>query len=147
MRSFLYAHPSTGRAVALLTNCDKGDAMKAAFLDPLLQSWTGIKPSKPQRLGAAVDPGPYAGIYENNADRYTVSAREGGLALQTQDKLSTFDNSNQERPATVLHPVGNDTFEGSRPGGSEMMIRFVRPDARGQMRFLASDERLLARAR
>lgn len=144
--SQLYAHPASGRAMALLTNCDKGDALRAAFLDPMLESWTGRKSSRPQRLGRAVDPKPYEGSYENNADRYIVTARDGGLALSTVDKLSTFDNSNQQRPATALYPVGNDTFEGMTATRSEVTIRFVRPDARGQMRFLASGARLLARS-
>ncbi|WP_129781791.1 serine hydrolase domain-containing protein [Peristeroidobacter soli] len=147
VRSQLYAHPASGRALALLTNCDKGEALKSAFLDPILESWTGIKHSRPHRLKGQVDPRPYQGTYENNADRYIVTAREGGLALRTADKLSTFDNSNQQRPAAALYPVGNDTFEGMTATGSELAIRFVRPDVRGQMRFLASGDRLLARSR
>lgn len=147
VRSQLYAHPASGRAMALLTNCDRGEALKRAFLDPILESWTGLKASRPHRLNGAVDPEPYQGSYENNADRYVVTAREGGLALSTLDKLSTFDNSKQQRPATALYPVGNDTFEGISASGSEVAIRFVRPDARGQMRFLASGDRLLARSR
>lgn len=146
VRSQLYAHPASGRALALLTNCDKGEALKRAFIEPILESWTGIKRSRPRRLKGAVDPGSYVGTYENNADRYIVAAREGGLILRILDKLSTFDNSNQQRPATALYPVGDDSFEGASAAGAEIAIRFVRPDARGQMRFLASGDRLLARS-
>ena len=146
VRSQLYAHPASGRAVVLLTNSQNGDALHAAFLDPIVASWTGIEPAKRHRVGGRADPGPYVGTYENNADRYTISAHESGLALRTYDKLSTYDNSNQERPATALYPVGDDTFEGNRADGSDVVMRFVRPDTRGQMRFLASGSRLLARS-
>jgi CubicO group peptidase (beta-lactamase class C family) len=147
VRSELCAHPASGRVAALLTNSDKGEALQAALLDPLVQSWTGLQPTKaPRRLTGPVDPGPYVGTYENNADRYMIAAREGGLALRTLDKLSTFDNSNPKRPDTMLYPVGDDTFEGTRSDGSNVALRFVRPDARGQMRFLATNEHLLARA-
>jgi hypothetical protein len=47
----------------------------------------------------------------------------------------------------MLHPVGDDTFEvgDTDPGRERRLIRFVRPDAGGRMRYLASWERLLAR--
>jgi CubicO group peptidase (beta-lactamase class C family) len=147
VRANLFAHPASGRAVALLTNCDKGAALISAFLDPILQSWTGIKPSIPQTTIGPVDPAPYVGIYENNVDRYIISSIDGGLALRIIDKIGTFDNSDQEVPATSLFPVGNDTFEGKagRPGGADMAIRFVRPGPDGQMKFLATAFHLLAR--
>jgi len=148
VHSQLYAHPASGRAVALLTNCDKGEALISAFLDPIVESWGAVKPSKPRRQTGPVDPKPYVGIYESNADRYIVTAREGGLALRTRDLIDTYDNSaNADSPATDLYPLGNDTFEGrdTLPGGSDIAIRFVRPDSGGRMRFLASWDRLLAR--
>lgn len=147
VRSELFAHPATGRVLALLTNCDKGGALTPAFLDPIIMSWTGIAAAPPSRRIRRVDTRPYLGTYENNADRYVVTAINGGLAMRTYDKLSTFDNSDQERPAKILFPVGNDTFEGTdaRPGAEAWAIRFVRPDQAGKMHFLASWGRLLAR--
>lgn len=148
VRSQVYAHPASGRVAVLLTNCDKGDALITAFLDPIVESWTGIKAAEPPRRISPVDPAPYLGIYENNVDRYIILAHDGGLALRTVDKLSTYDNSNQPMPDTMLEPVGDDTFRGIRPatGTPAMLIRFVRPASDGKMRFLASDERLLKRA-
>jgi hypothetical protein len=147
VRSSLFAHPATGRAVALLTNCDKGSLLTSEFLDPIVRSWTGVKAPGPSRRIGTVDLAPYVGTYENNADRYVISAIDGGLALRTYDKLSTFDNSNQARPATLLFPVGSDTFEGKdgRVGAADWAIRFIRPDMSGNMHFLASWSRLLAR--
>jgi CubicO group peptidase (beta-lactamase class C family) len=148
VRSTLVAHPASGRAVALLTNCDKGDVLAATFLDPIVESWTGIKAHEPlRRLTTAVNPSPYVGTYENNADRYIIAARDGALSLRTYDKMSTYDNSNQDRPDTALYFVGDDTFEGKSrtPGGSDITMRFVRPGVGGKMRFLANGGRLLAR--
>ena len=149
VRSQLYAHPASGRVMALLTNCDRGEDLQATFSLPIVQSWTGIRPSKPRRQTSPVDPKPYVGVYENNVDRYIVSARDGGLALRMQDKISTFSNSvDGESPASDLYPLGDDTFEGKDPwpGGSEITIRFVRPDSSGRMRFVAGEDRLLPRA-
>jgi CubicO group peptidase (beta-lactamase class C family) len=148
--SQLYVHPASGRAVALLTNCDKGDALTTAFLQPILESWTGIKARtlRPERQFGPWDPSPYVGTYENNADRYIVSAGDDALALRLQDKLATYDNSNEETAAILLYPVGDDTFAaaGTKTKPSHGPIRFVRPDRNGTMRFLASGERLLARS-
>lgn len=148
VRSQLYAHPSSERVMALLTNCDKGDDLQTAFAEPIVRSWTGIKPSKPHRQNGSLEPKPYVGIYEDNVDRYIVSARNGGLTLRTRDKIDTFGNSTgADSAASDLHPLGDDTFEGKDPwpGGSNITVRFVRPDSGGRMRFLASDYRLLAR--
>jgi hypothetical protein len=148
--SQLYAHPASGRAVALLTNCDKGEALTTAFLQPVLESWTGIKAQtlRSERQRGSWDPSPYVGTYENNADRYIVSLKDHALALRTQDKLATYDNSNEETAATLLYPVGSDTFAvaGTETPPAHGPIRFVRPERDGKMRFLASGERLLARS-
>ena len=148
VRSQLYVHPASGKAATLLTNCDKGDVLQAAFMDPLTESWTGIKSVEPQRQSGPIDPTPYVGVYENNVERYIISAREGELALQTQDTIDTFDNfTGKESPAASLYPVGNDSFEGkaTTPSGSRLAISFIRPNASGQMRFLSSWGRLLVR--
>src|ERR1700753_401415 len=49
VRSQLYAHPPSGRVMVLLTNCDKGEDLQMKFAAPIVQSWTGIRPSKPRR--------------------------------------------------------------------------------------------------
>ena len=147
--SQLYAHPASGRAVALLTNCDRGESLTTAFLQPILESWTGLKAEtfRPQQKKGPWDPSPYVGTYENNADRYRVTVQDVALALRTQDKLAIYDNTKEETAATLFYPVGSDTFAIAEAGKepSHGPIRFVRPGADGKMRFLASGERLLAR--
>jgi CubicO group peptidase (beta-lactamase class C family) len=146
--SQLYADPKSGRVAALLTNCDRGDALHAEFLEPLVRSWTGLKSETLQRISAPLDSKPYVGTYESNADRYVIVPHEGALGMRTEDLIDTYDNSpGEEATLTTLYPVGNDTFQGvpdasGRPGRT---VRFVRPDARGKMRFLASWDRLLVR--
>jgi hypothetical protein len=77
------------------------------------------------------DPSPYVGTYENNADRYILSVRDDALALRTQDKLATYDNTKEETAAMLLYPVGSDTFAVLKAGTTPTHgpIRFVRPGA------------------
>lgn len=147
VRSQVYAHPASGRAVALLTNCDKGGRLISAFLDPIVQSWTGIKRQEPSIDPRPVDPAPYVGIYEDVADRYTITREGDGLALRTSDKFMTYDNSVTLSPNIPLEPIGNDSFRAkpSSPASSERMIRFIRPGRDGKMRYLSSWGRLMAR--
>jgi CubicO group peptidase (beta-lactamase class C family) len=148
VHSQLYAHPASGRVMALLTNCDTGERLQKVFSDPIADSWTGTKPPAPMHRISPVALEPYIGVYETNADQYTVSAAHGMLELRIRDKIDTYDNSTDEHgPAAMLYPVGDDTFEGKdpAPGGSDIAIRFVRPGSDGRMRFLASWDRLLAR--
>jgi CubicO group peptidase (beta-lactamase class C family) len=147
VRSEVYAHPASGRALALLTNCDKGATLASRFLTPILESWTGLRNSTRARSTISVDVKPYVGTYENNADRYTVAAVGDGLAVRWHDKLNTYDNTSQDGPATMLYAIGNDTFK-ERTGASQdptMAVRFVRSSDGGRIRFMASDDRLLAR--
>jgi CubicO group peptidase (beta-lactamase class C family) len=152
VQSLLYAHAASGRTVVLLTNCDRGFGLKPALLDPILESWTGLKPRTLQREEGPVDPAPYAGLYENNVFRYEVIARDGGLALRMgmngrkMSDLLDFEFS----PAATLHPLGNHLFEREFPSGATPLnraVRFVKPDATGRMRFLDTGGLLLARAK
>lgn len=147
VRSNLYAHPASGRALALLTNSDNGEKLRSAFVDPIVQGWTGVTPVKLPRHADAGDVRPFVGIYETNADRYTIAAKAGTLTLRYHDKLSTYDNSNQDAPPRILFPLGDGNFEEdtTKHGGEPRRIRFVRPGIDGRMRFLASGTRLLAR--
>lgn len=148
--SALYAHPVSGHVLALLTNCDRWDALKPAILDPILESWTGIKERTRERQSTPVDPKPYEGVYENNVFRAEVVSRNSGLALRMIVKARVYDNLSVEaRSATTLNPLGNDTFEGTAvlPGFPNEAFQFVHPDSRGRMQMLAFMFRLLARTR
>lgn len=148
VRSMLVAHPATGRVAALLTNCDRGDALMDAFLNPVTRGWTGLKPPAPlQRSNKRIDPARYVGTYENNADRYVIAAAAGGLTLRTYDKIGTYDNSDMEKPALKLASMGDGLFERPSPfaGVEPGLLRFVKPGPDGKARFLADGGRLLAR--
>lgn len=148
VRAMLVAHPESGRVAALLTNCDRGDALMDAFLDPITRAWTGLKAPPPlRRSSKRVDTARYVGTYENNADRYVVAADAGGLALRTYDKIGTYDNSDMDKPALPLVSMGNDLFERPSPfvGVKPGLLRFVKPGSDGKARFLADGGRLLAR--
>jgi CubicO group peptidase (beta-lactamase class C family) len=146
--SMLYAQRKSGRAFALLTNCDRWDALKPNIVDPILESWTGVKESTPKRQTGAVDPKPYEGVYENSLFRAEVSSRNGALALRMSFNTRIYDNSTENAyPATTLYPLGDHTFEatGALPGHQRDEFRFVQPDGSGRMQALACMLRLLMR--
>ncbi|MEG3182183.1 serine hydrolase domain-containing protein [Sphingomonas sp. LT1P40] len=152
VRSKVYAHPASGRVAVLLTNSDKGNNLISAFLDPIVEAWTGIKVGEPSIDSQPVDPRPidagrYIGVYEDVADRYAVTQDAGGLFLRTDDKFLTYDNSSTQSPPIRLESIGNDSFKGraSTAAAADRLIRFIRPDGDGKMRFLSSWGRLMAR--
>jgi hypothetical protein len=135
-----------------LTNCDRYNALKPAIVDPIVESWTGIKEAAPQRYTGAIDPTPYIGVYESNMQRFEVFSLNGGLAMRKRAKMDVYDNFSAKGdtpPATPLHPVGEDVFEAEAelPGRSNSEVRFVQPDRNGYMQFLASGARLLVRTK
>jgi CubicO group peptidase (beta-lactamase class C family) len=141
--SLLFAHPASGSAVALLMNCDRNArALKQAILNPIVESWTGLAQFvPPTRVDFPVDPGIYAGVYHNNRMRYRVAAAEQGLLIQIGAR-------GLEPNATGrLHSIGEHLFEAEfiAPALPTTELRFVQPDARGRMSFLATEYRLLAR--
>jgi CubicO group peptidase (beta-lactamase class C family) len=147
--SLLYAHPASGRAVALLTNCARGIALQPAVLDPILESWTGHRATKPKRLAAPIDPQRYVGTYANNLIRYHVFSHEGELRIRLGANGADQGNLYDVELALTgkLHSVGDDTFESdyATPGVPQDEFRFVEPDSAGRMRFLAFGYRLLKR--
>jgi CubicO group peptidase (beta-lactamase class C family) len=152
VHSRLFAHPKSGQVIVLLANCDRGDTLRPAMLDPIVEAWTGIKRQVASPKPGPVDPQPYEGEYESNLQRVEVFARDGGLAMRMAMKMQLYDNSPfgpsaNERPPCALKPLGEHAFEGDPllPGASKTEVRFARPDERGRMRFLGMGARLLAR--
>ena len=148
VRSKLYAHPPSGRVMVLLTNSDNGDQLIETFMDPIMQSWTGIRPVEPPVDDRPVDLAPYLGIFEDVADRYRVDRDGGWLALRTADKFLTYDNSSDDKPPIFLDPIGNDTFRtrANTPPADQRTIRFLRPRPDGKMQFVSSWGKLMARS-
>lgn len=148
VRAKLYAHPPSGRALALLTNCDRGNQLVEAFMDPIMYAWTGERPSAPPQVdNRPIDADRYIGVYADVADRYSIDRHERGLTLRTADKFMTYDNSSDRNPPILLESLGNDTFRGKAlsPASDDRMIRFIRPDTNGRMRYLSSWGKLMAR--
>jgi CubicO group peptidase (beta-lactamase class C family) len=148
--SQLYAHPASGRAMALLTNSDRGGALHPTIVNPILESWTGIKAQALQRQKCSVDPGLYEGIYENNLMRIEIVAREGGALTLHQDangqKMADLFDLSQSATAT-LHPLSEHLFEVeyATPRMPNGQIRFVGPNQSGHLQFLATGPRLMRR--
>jgi CubicO group peptidase (beta-lactamase class C family) len=152
--SVLFAEPRSGRAVALLTNMDRGSALRAEMLSPILESWTGT--SGPGRRGGrqCAGLGGYQGTYDTNTERIEVFAENGTLFVRSADKFMLYDtsvlmsrmDSVAPRPLTFL---GEDEFQApsTLPGGPDVNLRFVRPDAQGKMGYLAMAHRLYRRTR
>jgi CubicO group peptidase (beta-lactamase class C family) len=147
--SQLYADPRSGRVLALLTNCDRGGALQAPIIDPIIESWTGIRTAAPTPRREPVDTTPYEGVYESNQLRYEVLARDGRLTLrQTPNgpRMGELYDLRQALLAT-FHPLGEGRFEAdyATPGLPRGEFRFVKPDSRGRMTYLASQFRLMTR--
>jgi CubicO group peptidase (beta-lactamase class C family) len=146
--SQLYAQAGSGRVVALLTNCDRGSTLlRPAILDPILESWIGYKAQAASRQSTPVNPAPYVGVYENNLHRFEVLAGESGLTLRQSIRIGNLFDFERSLVAR-LYPLGDQHFEVEyeTPGMSRGTIRFVRPDANGRMRTIASGYHLLPRA-
>ena len=151
VRSVLYAHPGSGRVVVLLTNCDKYGPLQTAVIDPILESWTGIKKRIQARENGSVESKPYEGVYENNIQRLKVFCRDAGLYLRLSTSERLHDNSpiGDEQPATRLYPLGNHAFEAEAKthGLMNFDVRFVQPAPDGRMQFLALGVFLLRRTK
>lgn len=150
--SALYADPASGRVLALLRNCDKGSALDPAIVDPIVESWAGIKTPIPMRRESRrIDPKPYEGVYELKPFRAEIFARDEGLALRLSRTSRIYDNTllENEAPIVPLHPLDGDSFEveGLRADLPKTEVRFV-PGQDGRMRFFAPMPfHLLARTR
>ncbi len=144
--SVLYAHRERNCAFALLTNCNRHDALKPAIVDPILESWVGAPPPARARKTEFSNFQPYEGVFENNIYRAQVSARDGRLHVRMKTKSYTYETES-EIPTGVLHPIGEHAFDGEAmlPGCPNMEVRFVQPDYQGRMQRMAFMARLLIR--
>lgn len=127
--SVLYAHAPSGRVFALLTNCDRGDLLRLPIVEPILESWTGRKSTRGERVPLRMAPSFYEGCYENSLYRAEIEQHNGNLRLRLSFKFDLYDNTS-DRPdhAVPLHPLADDTFEvaSALPGCQTEELRFVR---------------------
>jgi CubicO group peptidase (beta-lactamase class C family) len=147
--SSLYVHPETGRALALLTNCDKWEALKPSVIDPILLTWTGVTDRQPEQAVPIGDLELYAGVYENQMMSIEVSRDETCLSFRTRFKMRAHElESVTGYPPVPLRPLGDDTFVGVQwmPGMPSMHFQFINRDSSGRTQNLAFMFRLMARA-
>jgi CubicO group peptidase (beta-lactamase class C family) len=149
----LYAHPDSGRVLSLLMNSHGGERVTTAFLDPIMETWTGLKKSTPQPQ-SLLDPKPYLGSYEGNLTRFEVTPRQDGLALRIVRKVLVTDQQAMDlgAPPVPLTALGNDVFkviesEGIPAALRNYEMRFVQPDSQGRMRYLVAPPILLPRTK
>ena len=145
VQSFLHVHQPTGRAVALLTNCDRGLALTNALIDPIVESWTGIVKEAAPVLPAA-DLAPYLGEYGNNLMRAIIARGKDGLTLQSGTRFPLYDHGDAISPPMPLVCTGPHRFEARSDFVTEELL-FTGPDAKGEfgglfmgLRFFARDE-------
>jgi CubicO group peptidase (beta-lactamase class C family) len=147
--ALLYADPGSGRALAVLSNCDRLDVVKRMIAEPILESWGKPAESPAQRLNTPLDPRPYVGTYDSSLYSVEVLAHEGLLALRTTPKVrvyDTFDTRPRVNPTVRLFPLGNHTFEDEGTSNARpQQYRFEQADRQGHMMVLGSAARIWVR--
>jgi CubicO group peptidase (beta-lactamase class C family) len=146
--SSLYAHPETGRALVLLTNCDRWEALKPSVIAPILRTWTPEIDCQVERDVPIADIELYAGVYENQMLSIEVLSHDGGLQLRTRFKMRAHElESLTSYPAVPLHPLGDDTFVATQwlPGMPATHFQFVDRDSTGHTQNLGFMYRLMSR--
>lgn len=143
--SVLYAHPASGRAFALLTNCSKNGIFDAELVEPLLESWGApIKPLTP--IADPYDSAAYEGSYENQIYRFDIFRNGDGLSARMVAKVDFYETDNAQAPVFDLERVGDHLFRMSLNGTAlPFPLAFVKPDSTGRMQRLAAMARIFNR--
>lgn len=143
--SSLYAHPESGRAFALLTNCSKHGAFDARLIDPILESWgAAAEPVTP--VEGAFDAAPYEGRFENQIYRFDVFREGERLSARMAARLDFYETDNAQAPVFELTRVGDHLFQMSLNGVTvPFPLAFVNPDATGRMQRLGAMARIFNR--
>ncbi|MHC6227109.1 serine hydrolase domain-containing protein [Pseudomonas sp. X10] len=143
--SALYAHPETGRAFALLTNCSKYGAFDAKLIDPILESW-GATADPLTPIEGAFDTAAYEGSFENQLFRFDVYREGDQLLARMVARQDLYETDNAEAPVFELKRVGDHLFQMNLNGVAHPFpLAFVNPDATGKMLRLGSMARIFNR--
>jgi len=143
--SVLYAHPESGRAFALLTNCSKNGVFDARLVDPILESW-GATVDFLTPIEGAFDTAPYEGSFENQLYRFEVYREGDTLLTRMIPRESLYETDNAQAPAFELKRVGDHIFQMSLNGVAHPYpLAFVNPDAAGKMQRLGAMARIFNR--
>ena len=143
--SSLYAHPESGRAFALLTNCSKYGAFDASLVEPLLESWgSTVAPLTP--VEGAFDTAAYEGSFENQLFRFDVYREGSDLLARMVARQDVYETDNAQAPVFQLKRVGDHLFQMNQNGVAHPFpMAFVNPDAAGKMQRLGSMVRIFSR--
>jgi CubicO group peptidase (beta-lactamase class C family) len=143
--SVLYAHPESGRAFALLTNCSKYGAFDATLVNPLLESWGSVVDPL-TAVERAYDASAYEGCFENQLFRFDIYRDGDRLLARMAPKQGLYETENATAPVFELALVGDDLFEMSLNGVAHPLpLAFVKPDATGKMQRLGAMARIFNR--
>lgn len=143
--SVLYAHPESGRAFALLTNCSKNGVFDARLIEPILESWgAAVDPLTP--VEGDFDTAAYEGSFENQIYRFDVFREGDHLLARMAARLDFYETDNAQAPVFQLERVGDHIFQMSLNGvANPFHLAFVNPDSSGKMQRLGAMARIFNR--
>lgn len=145
VNSALYAHPESGKAFALLTNCSKYGAFDATLVDPILESW-GSTAAPLTPIEGDFDTAPYEGSFENQLFRFDIYREGDQLCARMVARQDVYETDNAQAPAFLLKRAGEDLFQMSMSGVAHPFpLAFVNPDASGKMQRLGAMVRIFNR--
>ncbi|MFJ9990171.1 serine hydrolase domain-containing protein [Pseudomonas putida] len=143
--SVLYAHPESGKAFALLTNCSRYGAYDASLVEPMLESWGSTsEPLVP--IPGAIDATPYEGAFESQLIRFDVYTEGEQLFARMAPRQDLYETDNAQGTVFALQRVGDHLFQMSVNGVPHAFpLAFVDPDSNGKMQRLGSMVRIFNR--
>jgi len=143
--SVLYAHPESGRAFALLTNCSKLGVFDAGLVEPMLERWgAAVDPLTP--VEGTFDAAAFEGSFENQIYRFDVFRDGGQLLARMITKQDIYEIDSARAPVFALTRVGDHLFTMSLNGAAlPFPLAFVEPDASGKMQRLGALARIFNR--
>ena len=143
--SVLYAHPESGRAFALLTNCSKNGVFDADLVDPLLESW-GAPVETLTPIEGEYESTPYEGSFENQIYRFDIFRDGDRLLARMAARVDFYETDNASAPIFDLERVGDHLFRMSLDGAAiPFPLAFVDPDGEGKMQRLGAMARIFNR--
>ncbi|NYI02738.1 serine hydrolase domain-containing protein [Cupriavidus plantarum] len=145
VNSALYAHPESGKAFAILTNCSKFGAFDERLVNPILESW-GSKAEPLTVSEDAFDTAPYEGKFENQLFRFDIYREGGQLLARMIAKQDVYETDNANAPVFELKRAGEHLFQMSMGGVAHPFpLAFVKPDEAGKMQRLGAMVRIFNR--
>jgi len=152
--SWFSAHEESDFAMVVLTNSAHGGLVAFELVNAWMKKASGFEPLAPQRFPALdieIDPGLYAGVYEDVAAEHTITERDGRLSVSSRAKVAFYDTTSTDpTPAFPLDPVGEHSFVVSLPEAiaataPQTLLSFVNPQDDGRMRHVSTGGRLYLR--